>query len=405
MSRPAASLWRVPAFYFIHFFSVGVLLPFLNVYYHTVGMSGAQLGFLNAAPRLAQAVGPPALSALADKLRRGREVLLVCSALSAALILLVWGVRSFWPLLILVTAYTVARGPLVPVAENLCLRDIRERGGQYGRVRWWGSLGFIVAATAAGWLIDRVTIGAMFPLVAASSVALMGVIFFFPRESGPPRTRFRGDLAALLRRRPLVVFLLASMLVSVSGGPFGIYFSIHLRGLGMSGGMVGLAWTVGVVSEIFFLIFAQAIQRRVGLKAMIAAGMLASALRWEMTAWTSDAAYLVAIQTLHGVSFGVYHVAAVQYVDRLSGPATKNTAQSLYGAATFGVGSTVGVLGAGFLLPVLGFIPLLHAGAALALAAGLGFILLPDGEGGAGDGGPEEWRPGGARPATWDGSL
>jgi PPP family 3-phenylpropionic acid transporter len=121
---------------------------------------------------------------------------------------------------------------------------------------------------------------------------------------------------------------------------------------------------------------AQAIQRRFGLRAMIAAGIIGTALRWELVSWATGAAALVAIQTLHGVTFGLYHTAAVQYVDALSSPATKNTAQSLHSASTFGLGSTVGALLAGWLFPIWGFVSLLHAGAVLAALAGFLFVLF-----------------------------
>jgi PPP family 3-phenylpropionic acid transporter len=201
------------------------------------------------------------------------------------------------------------------------------------------------------------------------------VVWFFPREAGPVRSGFRRDVVQLLQSRPLLTFYGAATLVSLSSGPFGVYFSIHLRELGHSAWLIGLAWTAGVASEIGFLVYARRLQGWMGVKGMIALGMAASALRWEMVTWTESGALLVAIQVLHGLTFGVYHAGAIQYVDRLSGPATKNTAQSLYGAATFGAGSTAGALLAGWLLPAWGFIALLHAGALLALAGVAWFAL------------------------------
>ncbi len=373
---PALSAWRMPFFYFAHFFSVGVLLPFLNLYFHGIGIGGAQLGLLNAAPRLATALAPPLLGAVADKFRSGREVLLACNLLSVVFILGMWGTKAFLPLFVLITLYASAKGALLPIAENACLRDLAEHGGQYGRVRWWGSLGFIVAALGAGWLVEKISAGVIFPLVGASGLALFWVIYLLPREEGGVQSHFGGALAGLMKNRALLVFLGASILASISAGPFLIFFSIHLWELGFSAGVIGLAWAVGVVSEIFFMFNAQAIQRRFGLRAMIAAGIIGTALRWELVAWATGGAALVAIQTLHGVSFGLYHTAAVQYVDTLSSPATKNTAQSLYSASIFGLGSTVGALLAGWLLPIWGFVSLLHAGAVLAALAGFLFVLF-----------------------------
>ncbi len=371
-----APLWQMPAFYFLHFFSVGVLLPFLNVFYHSVGMSGLQLGLLNAAPRLSNALAPPLAGALSDRFRLGRSMVLGCAVLSAALALFLWGARGFLPLFFLITLFSALKAPLVPIAENLCLREIEATGAQYGRVRLWGSLGFIAAATIAGRLVEGAGVAAIFPAVAVAGFLLVFVIFRLPRETGASRPMFRADLRLLLRQRPLAVFLAATTVAAMSAGPFGVYFSIRLKQLGMSADIIALAWTAGVASEIVFLVFAGTIQRWFGLKFMIVAGMIAAGLRWELVALTTDASLLILIQLLHGVAFGVFHAGAIQYVDRLSGAATKNTAQSLYSAATWGVGATFGAFMAGWLLPIWGFVNLLHVGAAMALGAGLAFAAF-----------------------------
>ena len=374
-SRPAP-VWRMPAFYFLHFFNVGVLLPFLNIFYHSVGMSGLQLGLLNAAPRLSSALAPPLAGALADKFRLGRGLAFACAISSSAVALLLWGASGFLALFLLVTLFSILKAPLVPIAENLCLREIEGTGAQYGRVRLWGSLGFIAAATAAGRLVETAGVAAIFPVVAVVGLLLVFVLLRLPKESGGARPRFRADLTLLLRGRPIAVFLLTTTFASISAGPFGVYFSIRLKELGMSADLIALAWTTGVVSEVLFLVFAGAIQRRFGLKWMIVAGMIAAGLRWEFVARATGAAALILIQVLHGVAFGVFHAGAIQYVDRLSGPATRNTAQALYTAATWGFGSTLGALLAGWLLPHWGFVNLLHAGAVMSLGAGLAFAVF-----------------------------
>ncbi|MBT3351972.1 MAG: MFS transporter [Nitrospinaceae bacterium] len=368
--------WRMPAFYFLHFFGVGVTLPFLNVYYYSVGITAVQLGYLNAAARFSTSLAPPLVGVLADRLGRGREIMLFCVALGSFLALGLWWSQGFWALLFLVTLYSASRGAVGPIAENTSLRQVEKSGGQYGRLRWWGSLGFIVAAMGVGRIIEAYSIGWMFPVLFGSGMILLLVVRTFPQKLESGTSHFRRDLKGLLKSKPLLHFFGSAILAAISAGPFGLYFSIYLRELGMSAMLIGLAWTIGVVSEIFFLWYAHDIQKRIGLKAMIAAGIFALALRWEFTTWTTNIVALLAIQMLHGVTFGIYHVGAVQFVDKMSGDAIKNTGQALYTAATFGVGSTFGALLAGWLLPQFGFVTLMHWGAALATISGVWFVLL-----------------------------
>ena len=180
----AIPFWRMPAFYFLHFFAVGAMLPFLNIFYHSVGVSGFQLGLLNAAPRLSSALAPPLFGALADKFRLGRSVAFTCAVASSLLALLLWGASGFVALFVLITFFSALRAPLVPIAENLCLREIEATGAQYGRVRLWGSLGFIVAAMGAGRLVETTEVASIFPVVACVGLLLIFVIFHLPKETG-----------------------------------------------------------------------------------------------------------------------------------------------------------------------------------------------------------------------------
>lgn len=371
----ANSSWRISAFYFLHFFGVGVTLPFLNIYYHSVGITALQLGWLNAAARISTSLVPPVAGVLADRIHRSREVLFFCVSLSALVGLTLWWSRGFWAFLVLISIYSAARGAIGPIAENISLRQLEKSGGQYGRLRWWGSLGFIVAALGVGKIIEMFSMDLMFPILFISAMALLPVVAQFPSNWENSRPLLKKDLENLFRTRPLLHFYGSATLMAVSAGPFGLYFSIYLRELGMSAQLIGLAWTIGVVSEIFFLWFGGEIQKRIGLNGMIMAGIFATALRWECTILTTQWVALIAIQALHGITFGVYHAAAVQFVDRWSAATTKNTGQALYVAATFGIGSTAGVLLAGCFFSSLGFVRLMHVGAVLALLSGGWFAV------------------------------
>ena len=143
----------------------------------------------------------------------------------------------------------------------------------------------------------------------------------------------------------------------------------------MSAFLIGFAWILGVISEIFFLFYAGKIRTYIGVKLMIMVGILATAIRWELIAITDEIIFLISIQILHGLTFGVLHPASIQYLDMQSNEENKNSTQSLYSVFTYGIGSTLGVLVSGILINYFSYRVLLHASSILAMLALLIFIL------------------------------
>ena len=275
-----------------------------------------------------------------------------------------------------VTFFYFLKSPVVPIVENLCLKEAKKSKIDYGKIRWWGSLGFIIAALITGKVIDLYNENYIFLLVSISGIISGIFILLVPDNNEKRKPFFLSQLFISIRdNKNLLRFFIVSTIVSATSGPFGLYFSIHLKSLGMSSFLIGFAWILGVVSEIFFLFFAGKIRSYIGVKLMIIVGIFATAVRWELIAITDEILFLISIQILHGLTFGVLHAASIQYIDMQSREDHKNSIQSLYSVSTYGIGSTIGVLSSGILINYFSYNILLHASSIFAMLALLIFIL------------------------------
>mgnify|MGYP001202998559 CR=1 FL=1 len=366
----------MPAFYFLHFFGVGVILPFVNIFYDSIGIEGLKLGILNASPRLAAMIMPFIFGAIADKYKIEKKLIFFSTLTASFVAFYLWNLREFWILFFFITFFYCLKSPVVPIVENLCLKEAKKAGIDYGKIRWWGSLGFIIAALITGKIIDIFSENYIFLLISISGLISGFFILLVPDSNENTKPFFISQLfASIKENKNLLNFFLVSAIVSATSGPFGLYFSIHLKNLGMSAFLIGFAWILGVVSEIFFLFYAGKIRTYIGVKLMIMVGILATAIRWELIAITDEIIFLISIQILHGLTFGVLHPASIQYLDLQSTEENKNSTQSLYSVFTYGIGATLGVLISGILINYFSYQVLLHASSILAMLALLIFIL------------------------------
>jgi len=209
----------------------------------------------------------------------------------------------------------------------------RVRGGAiYGRLRLWGSVGYVVAAVAVGALLsargqsaDRLVPLAMWLALGCAFAAAFGL-----RGPGEAAARPRGaDVKALLRDPRLRVLLAIAALHWICLTPYNVYFGVFLRDLGLAPLSWALAYSIGVVMEVFVLMTFHRLQIRFRLDTLLAAAFAVSAARWLAIAAVRAPAGLIALQALHGMTFGMFWSAAIALVADTVPASLRATGQAL----------------------------------------------------------------------------
>ena len=209
------------AFFGSYFAYVGLFSPYLSLWLNGRGFSPTEIGILVSPMQWARVVGPPAWGWLADHVSPSRvpkvvQLAALASLLSAALLLLDW---SFWGLFAVLCLMSFFLSGQVPIAESLAMQSSRGDIGAYGRMRVWGSVGFIVAVMLGGLWFDAAGMGTL-PLVLMFSLAFIALVaLVLPPSEALAIAPKAGAMRAALVEPRVRLFLLASFLMLVPMRP------------------------------------------------------------------------------------------------------------------------------------------------------------------------------------------
>ncbi len=308
LSHSAKGLGRsVSLLYATVYLHYGVFGLFIPVWLAHAGLESKAIGLLLATPMLLRILFVAPVTALADHLRRIRELLFACIAGTAGFVAMLGLVHGLVGMAIFFVALSVVWDPLPILADAYAVAAVRARKLDFGRMRVWGSLGFVVANLAGGKVLDLMGIGAMPMLTAGLLIVPLIVIPFLPpdRKFGNPEPSAKGEWRMLLRDRDLVVVMFATTLIVASQGLFGAFSAIHWSAEHYSSTFIGFLSAVGIGSEVVVLWGAQkALGKRSPLLLILVAGSMTLA-RWLMMSLDPKPGLTIALQLLNGGNMGV----------------------------------------------------------------------------------------------------
>ena len=337
---------RLALFYGLYFLVMGVLLPFWPVWLKAQGLGSGQIAILVALGPWVRAVANPWVAQSADRRRQCRRLILWLGWGSAASFALFAFRVDYWWLLLVSVIFNTLFSPLLALGETLTLLTTMARGLDYGRIRLWGSLAFIVAAVFGGQLLREWGPDLIVWLLLAMLLVLAGVCHLLPevprdRNQAPPRAPIRRMLG-----HPRFLLLLAvTSAIQASHGLYYGFSALHWKAVGHHEGTIGWLWAEGVIAEIILFACAPAVGRWFGATQLLIIGGSAAVLRWWVTAQTTDLMWLAAVQPLHGLTYGATHLGAMRLIAQHVPASLSATAQSLYAGLANG-----GAMGACLLL-------------------------------------------------------
>lgn len=352
-SRPSLAL-RLSFFYAAVFGTVGVSTPFFPVWLSSRGMDAAQIGILLAAVSWVRVVTTPWLGGVAERMGERRRPMAFLSAVVLAAFASYGLVDGFWGYLCVGIVAGVAHAAVMPLGENVTMSTAPAARLDYGHMRLWGSFSFILASAGGGWFLkDRPADVILWLLVGTA--ALMFLSCCLMPEPRLPRThKHATPVRRLLSNRLFLLFVFSCGLLQASHAVIYGFGTLHWRASGLDDATIGWLWAEGVLAEVVLFAFGARVTAALGpLRLLVLAGG-AGVVRWLITAMTADLDILIAVQLLHGFTFGAAHLGAMYFIQRASPPGLSASAQSLYSAVGMGVVMGFALLVAGPLYGALG---------------------------------------------------
>lgn len=344
--KPVPTL-RLSSFYFAYYAALGAFTPYWSLYLKGIGQDVAAISILMSLWYATRVVAPSTWSTLAA--RSGRPVYwLRIGCLLTASSFVAFTMRfEFSGLFVAMCVFCFMYNAVMPQFESITLSHLVGRSERYGRIRVWGSIGFVIVVSLFGMLLDHLPVTAlpwlMLPLFAGMLLSAMMNDYGRPAallaESGS------NSFLSRLRRPEVIAFFVVALLVQLSFGPYYTFFSIYLDEHGYSTSALGIFWSIGVVVEIAVFSFSAWIFRRWSAATVLLTSLVAATLRWTVIAlWPDSVVLMTFAQTLHALSFAGFFAASMQFLVLFFPGKQNGHAQGIFYGFSSGIGGVLGAL-------------------------------------------------------------
>ena len=352
--------WTLSSFYGFYFAALGGIIPFLTLYFESIGFSPKDIGLLMSALMITKIIAPNFWGFFIDRYAekyawlQTKTTQIALFACCGMFFLLNFS-QHFWLILLCLFTFSFFWNAVLPQMESIVYNHLGERRHEYGKIRVWGSIGFILSVLSIGWIVENHGIHFLIPIISVIFfvLALHG---FFLKGLPNKETIVDNHESFFKSLSPLIILVLGlGMVAQMTHAPFYTFFSIYLEGYGFSKTIIGFLWAIGVIAEVVVFLFAHHLLIRFNIFKLLLCCFVVTALRWWMLSVFPDDLFLLALtQTLHAISFGLYHSTASQLINAHFKGKFQVRGQALYSSLTFGVGGAIGTLASGYLWTALG---------------------------------------------------
>ena len=333
------------AFLFTYYAFAGTFATYAALFFAARGMTVAQIGILLSLIQVMRIFGPNVWGWVADHTQQRARVLRMTAFASFAAFACIFFAETyvqFFIVMVLINLFTSAQSPL---SEALMLSEMRGDLSNYGKVRLWGSIGFIVAVLAGGYILEWFGVesllwfaGGLLALVLAASLRIRDVPHPIAAH-GAPR------LGQVLRKPEVAAFFVSAALMCGAHMALYAFYSLYLERAGYSKPVIGAMWALGVVAEVVFFYFQARVFARFGARRVMMIAFAAALVRFAITGAGPDLLWvLVVAQLMHAATFAAHHSAAVMTMQRWFAGPLQASGQALYMSIAYGIGGTFGGL-------------------------------------------------------------
>ncbi|MBP1948259.1 MFS transporter [Virgibacillus litoralis] len=331
-----------------------IIISFLPLYLNYKGLNGTEIGWVLAVGPLAAIFSQPFWGYMSDKYKTVKRMLIICIFGLLISSVLFFQMNGLLAIILMGFVFYFFTSPIGALGDSLAQRRADDLRISFGTIRTWGSIGFATSSLIVGAVLSEIGVQYMiWPYLFFGATALI-VAFRLTDvkvESDPIQL---SDVKRLAKNKPFIIFLFMIMFLTISHRANDSFIGLYITELGGGEGLVGIAWFIGVASEAaVFALAGRWFRKYHTLLFIIFAGTIYS-LRWFLYAAVDDPMYILALQFLHGLTFGVFYLASFEYITRLIPSILQSTGHLVFYSVFFGVSGIIGSLTGGALIDSYG---------------------------------------------------
>jgi len=344
--------WAFGSFFFLYFAYVGLVSPYASLFFLERGFSVIEIAVLMSMLQVTRIVGPFSWGWLSDYLSDRISIIRFCACLAAVTFLCIFFLQSYIAFFIWMFVLHTILSSLMPLGESATVHALFKDNSfdkRYGRLRLWGSIGFIAMVLFAGELFQRKGIE-LYSIVGAVILIFLALVTFRLHEPRVERRKMvKGELWSVLLNPDVRWFLLSGFFMIFAHAALYVFYSMYLADLGYDKFQIGLFWALGVAAEVIFFYFQSKILSRLDAEVVLQMAFGIGVFRFILIAFFPVTWVLIVAQLMHAGTFAAHHSAATKLLQRwFTGP-LQARGQALMATMSYGLGGTLGGLAAGWL--------------------------------------------------------
>ena len=344
--------WAFGSFFFLYFAYVGLVSPYASLFFVDRGFSVIEIAVLMSMLQITRIVGPFSWGWLSDYLSNRIGIIRVCACLAAIVFLCIFYLQDYIGFFIWMFVLHTILSSQMPLGETATIHALYKDNSfdkRYGRLRLWGSIGFIVMVLFAGELFQRKGIE-LYPYVGTVILFSLAAITFGLHEPKMERRKMvRGELFAVLINPDVRWFLVSGFFMIFAHASLYVFYSLYLTNLGYDKFQIGLFWALGVAAEVLFFYFQNKVLSRIDSEIVLQGAFGIGVVRFILIAFFPTTIVLMLAQLMHAGTFAAHHSAATKLLQRwFTGP-LQARGQAIMATVSYGLGGTIGGLCAGWI--------------------------------------------------------
>lgn len=349
------------AYYFVVMGGWGFILPFVNLFYISLGLSGKQVGTIGSVSAIVGLIVSPIVVSEIKKRPQARAIL-QASLMSGAICYFLIGQQStFLPILVIIFFQALVGAATMPASDAMAVHVSEEAGTGYGSVRVWASAGWILCVPVSGWLIERVGFTAGF--LGVSLMWLAGALvtlliqpryFVAPRLTGQPPSNLMSAFKSIAHDSTLLGYAIASVFIGFLNYGVLQFENVFLAELGASKLLISFAGILSAVVELPFMVFADRYVRRVGAHRVLRFAICILFVQRAAVLFFPAITTIMLVRLMGGISFSFMTIASVFLISSRTDPGETGTVLAIYTVTIAGLVSVLAAPVSGTIFDAVG---------------------------------------------------
>lgn len=345
---------RISIFMFLMFGMFSAVNYYLAPYLSEKGFDAGQIGTVVAVGALVSIVAQPFWGYISDRTKTIKRILILLLVGTLLVSVGLFAMEHLLLIIVFYACYMFLSSPIMPLSEALGILHAQEHRREFGRIRVWGEIGIGISTLAIGYFVNAAGIDKLWIVFfLAGAVTVLAALLLRDSKMTPEPVNLKA-LGRLLSQPKLVWLLLIALIIGIPHRMNDSMLSLYLKELGASESITGYAWFVGTMSTVPAMMFAGRMLVKWNAVGVMTIAAVIYGIRWFIYGETDNAYILVAAQLLHGITFPLFFLAAIQYMMTIVPAELRATRQSVFTVIFAGIGSLVGNYAGGYAIEQFG---------------------------------------------------